>query len=80
MERPNTVGALRTAERHGIDYDASTTFYVVGRTTPIVTERKGLSMWRKRLYVLLARNTRVGYEYFGVPSHRLLEIGNRVES
>jgi KUP system potassium uptake protein len=79
MERPDTLSALRSAARIGLDYDPSDTYYVVGRTTPVVTNRKGLSMWRKRLYALMARNTRLGYEYFGVPSGRLLEIGTRVE-
>lgn len=79
MERPNTVAALRTAERIGIEYEPATTFYVVGRTTPVVTTKPGLSMWRKRFYTFMARNTRVGYEYFGVPKHRLLEIGTHIE-
>lgn len=79
MEQPDTVSALRLAERYDLEYRANETVYVVGRTTPLVTHRQGTSMWRKRLYVLLARNTRVGYEYFNVPAHRLLEIGSRVE-
>jgi KUP system potassium uptake protein len=79
MERPDTVSALRAAERLGIEYTPDTTFYVVGRTTPLVSDKKGLAKWRKRLYALMARNTRVGYEYFRVPSHRLLEIGGQVE-
>ena len=79
IERPDTVAVLRAAERLGIEYEPDITFYVVGRTTPVVTNKKGLSMWRKRLYALLARNTRVGYEYYRVPSHRLLEIGAQIE-
>jgi hypothetical protein len=31
-----------------------------------VTHKKGLPVWKKRLYALMARNTRLGYEYFGV--------------
>ena len=79
MERPDTKNALRAAEPHGIAYEPTTTTYVVGRTTPNITAGMGLAMWRKRLYTLMARNTRVGYEYFGVPTHRLLEIGNQVD-
>jgi KUP system potassium uptake protein len=79
MERPDTVSALRSAARLGLSFDPSATHYVVGRTTPVVTAKKGLPIWRKRLYALMARNTRLGYEYFGVPSDRLLEIGTRVE-
>ena len=36
-------------------------------------------MWRKRLFALLARNSEVAYRYFGVPTHRLLEMGSRTE-
>jgi KUP system potassium uptake protein len=79
MEQPHTVGALRMADRAGLAYEPDTTCYVVGRTTPLVTARKGMTRWRKRLYALMARNTRVGYEYFGVPSHRLLEVGSQVQ-
>jgi KUP system potassium uptake protein len=79
IERPDTIAVLRAAERLGIEYEPDITFYVVGRTTPMVTTKKGLAMWRKRLYALLARNTRVGYEYYRVPSHRLLEIGAQIE-
>lgn len=79
MEQPDTLSALRLADRAGISYEPNTTCYVVGRTTPLVTHRKGLAQWRKRLYSLLARNTRVGYEYFGIPSHRLIEIGMQAE-
>jgi KUP system potassium uptake protein len=79
MERPDTVSALRAAERLGIEYLPDTTYYVVGRTTPLVSDKKGLAKWRKRLFVLMARNTRVGYEYFRVPSHRLLEIGAQTD-
>jgi len=41
--------------------------------------RPSLASIRKRIYALMARNTRVGYEYLGVPSHRLLEVGTQVE-
>jgi KUP system potassium uptake protein len=79
MEQPDTIAALRLADRAGISYEPNSTSYVVGRTTPTVTNRKGLARWRKRLYALLARNTRVGYEYFGIPTHRLIEIGMQAE-
>jgi KUP system potassium uptake protein len=78
-EQPDTVSALRAADRAGLSYEPATTCYVVGRTTPFVTTKKGMAVWRKRLYALMARNTRVEYSYFGVPSHRLLEVGAQVD-
>jgi len=79
MERPNTLSALRAAEQLGVPFDPDSTYYVVGRTTPLVTSQRGPWTWRNRFYALMARNTRVGYEFFGVPTHRLLEIGQQVE-
>ncbi|HEU4601980.1 MAG TPA: potassium transporter Kup [Steroidobacteraceae bacterium] len=79
MERPDTLSILRLADRAGLPFEPNSTSYVVGRTTPVVSNKKGLALWRKRLYALLARNTRVGYEYFGIPTHRLIEIGMQAE-
>ena len=79
MEQPNTVSALKLADRDGLSFEPDTTLYVVGRTAPVATAKKGMAVWRKRLYELMARNTRVGYEYFGVPSHRLLEVGSQLQ-
>jgi KUP system potassium uptake protein len=79
VEQPDTISALRLAERAGLAYEPNNTSYVVGRTSPLVTSKKGLARWRKRLYALLARNTRIGYEYFGIPTHRLIEIGMQAE-
>jgi KUP system potassium uptake protein len=38
-----------------------------------------MSMWRKRLFSLMARNSQGASQYFGVPAHRLLEIGGQTE-
>jgi KUP system potassium uptake protein len=79
MEQPNAVAALRAAAEHGLSFAPERTVYIVGRNTPIVTDRRGMPMWRKRLFALLARNSQVAYRYFGVPTHRLLEIGSQTE-
>jgi KUP system potassium uptake protein len=79
MEQPDAIAALRLAEAHGLEFAPADTFYVVGRNTPIVTRRKDMSMWRKRLFSLMARNSQGASQYFGVPAHRLLEIGGQTE-
>jgi KUP system potassium uptake protein len=79
MEQPNAVAALRLAEEHGLTFEAGRTVYIVGRNTPIVTGRRTMAIWRKRLFALMARNSQVAYRYFGVPTHRLLEVGGQTE-
>jgi KUP system potassium uptake protein len=79
MEQPNTMIALRLAEEHGLEFDPGNTVYIVGRDTPIIGAKKGLAMWRKRLFAFMARNSQVAYRSFDVPNHRLLEVGNQTE-
>jgi KUP system potassium uptake protein len=79
MEQPHTTATLRLAEEHGLTFDPNNTVYIVGRNTPIVTHNKALSMWRKRLFAFMARNSQLAYRYFGVPTHRLLEVGSQTE-
>jgi KUP system potassium uptake protein len=79
MEQPDAVAALRLAEEQGLTFEAGRTVYIVGRNTPIVTGRRTMAMWRKRLFALMARNSQVAYRYFGVPTHRLLEVGGQTE-
>jgi KUP system potassium uptake protein len=79
MEQPDAIAALRLADEQGLEFDPGSTVYVVGRNTPIVTGRRTMAMWRKRLFALMARNSQVAYRYFGVPTHRLLEVGGQTE-
>jgi KUP system potassium uptake protein len=79
MEQPDAIAALRLAEERGLTFEAGRTVYIVGRNTPIVTGRRTMAMWRKRLFALMARNSQVAYRYFGVPTHRLLEVGGQTE-
>jgi KUP system potassium uptake protein len=79
MEQPDAVGALRLADEQGRAFEPAGTVYVVGRNTPIVTGRKTMAMWRKRLFAVMVRNSQVAYRYFGVPAHRLLEVGGQTE-
>ena len=79
MEQPNAISALRGAEAHGLAFEPDSTVYIVGRNTPVVTRRRSMSIWRKQLFALMARNSQVAYRYFGVPTHRLLEIGSQTD-
>jgi KUP system potassium uptake protein len=79
MEQANAMAALRLAEEKGLTFEPADTIYIVGRNSPIVTRKKDMSMWRKRLFSLMARNSEPAYQYFGIPTHRLMEFGTRTE-
>ena len=67
------------AEDRDLTFEPASTVYIVGRNTPVVTQKRDMLMWRKRLFALMTRNSQAAYHYFNIPTHRLLEIGGQTE-
>lgn len=78
METPSIVNALRAAEDKGLEYRPEETTYVVGRENPLITAGSAMPMWRKRLFAIMGRNAQLAAVHFGVPAHRVIEIGSQV--
>ncbi|HEX2586168.1 MAG TPA: potassium transporter Kup [Steroidobacteraceae bacterium] len=78
METPNIITALRAAEDKGLEFKPDETMYVVGRENPVITTGSGMAMWRKRLFAIMGRNAQMAAIHFGVPAHRVVEIGSQV--
>jgi len=72
------ITALRAADEKGLEFKPDETMYVVGRENPVITAGSGMSMWRKRLFAIMGRNAQMAAAHFGVPAHRLVEIGSQV--
>jgi KUP system potassium uptake protein len=79
METPNAVAALRAAADHGIPYKPEETTYVVGHDSPVITRTSGMALWRKRLFAIMSRNSQLAAVHYGVPSHRVFEVGSQVK-
>jgi len=78
METPSIISALRAAEDKGLEYKPDETTYVVGRENPLVSSGSGMPIWRKRLFAIMGRNAQLAAIHFGVPAHRVIEIGSQV--
>jgi KUP system potassium uptake protein len=79
MEDPNVPEALRRAQEHGLELDEGDVTYFLGRETLIVTRTPGMSMWREKLFVLMARNAVRATTFFRLPPERVVELGVQVE-
>ena len=55
-----------------------TTFYL-GRETLLPTGPGRIWRWRKRLFIIMARNSATASSFFGLPPNRVVELGTRVE-
>jgi KUP system potassium uptake protein len=79
MEDPNVPQALARARDKGLELDEEDVTYFLGRETLIVTKAPGMSTWRERLFVLLARNAVRATTFFRLPPERVVELGVQVE-
>jgi KUP system potassium uptake protein len=79
MEDPDVPEALAQARAQGLSVDFSDVVYFLGRETIIVTRRKGMAIWREKLFVLMARNAVRATAFFRLPPERVVELGVQVE-
>jgi KUP system potassium uptake protein len=79
MEDPDVPAALAQAREQGLSLDSVDLTYFLGRETIIVTRRKGMAIWREKLFVLMARNAVRATAFFRLPPERVVELGVQVE-
>jgi KUP system potassium uptake protein len=79
METPNAVAALRAADDMGVAYKPEETTFVVGHDNPVLTRSSGMPTWRKKLFALMSRNSQLAAIHYGVPAHRVVEVGSQVK-
>jgi KUP system potassium uptake protein len=79
MEDPDVPEALSRVAELGVPVDFSDLTYFLGRETIIVTRRKGMAIWREKLFVLMARNAVRATAFFRLPPERVVELGVQVE-
>ena len=79
MEDPDVPEALQQAREQGLMLDSEDLTYFLGRETIIVSRRKGMAIWREKLFVLMARNAVRATAFFRLPPERVVELGVQVE-
>ena len=95
MESPDIPAALALLGKQGPDgrrviIKAMETSFYLGRETLIVSRNTPptapvpeaigrMSMWRKRLFVLMTRNARSATAFFGLPPNRVVELGAQIQ-
>jgi KUP system potassium uptake protein len=79
MEDPDVPQALEQARQRGLVLDADDRTYFLGRETIIVTRRRGMAIWREKLFVVMARNAVRATAFFRLPPERVVELGVQVE-
>jgi KUP system potassium uptake protein len=80
QDHVNVPRSLRTAAKHiEGDVDLSAVSYFVSRINIEATRAPGMPLWRKRLFVAIARNAASPVDYFGLPDERTVVVSSHIE-
>jgi len=84
METPNVPGLLASLPPFAIpgprlENAVMDTTYYLGRETLIPDGPSHIPRWRKRLFIILARNASPASAFFGLPPNRVVEMGAQVQ-
>jgi KUP system potassium uptake protein len=79
MERPLVPKLLREAERLGLGFRTDNATYFLGRDDVVVASPRGMARWRKRLFLVMARNAEFAGAHFSIPPERIIELGGQVQ-
>ena len=72
---------LRQAAAHGVEGDPELEHpsYFVSRIQIVPTDRPGMAMWRKKLFLAISRNAANPVEVFHLPDNRTVVMGSHIE-
>ncbi len=55
------------------------TTYFLGRETLLPTGPSRMATWRKKLFIVMARNAQTASSFFGLPPNRVVEMGAQIQ-
>jgi KUP system potassium uptake protein len=84
MEQPNIPALLESlATREGagdkLQVQPLEVSYYLGRETLLATGSASLATWRKKLFIIMSRNSATASAFFGLPPNRVVELGAQIQ-
>lgn len=53
--------------------------FFLGRENLMASHKRGMSIWREKLFAVMSRNSQPATNFFNLPKERVVEIGSTVE-
>ena len=79
VEIPNFDNLLSLLRGQGLELDEEDISVFMGRQKLIVTNKPGMSRWRKHLFVKLAESAQDAALFFNIPADKIIEVGVPLE-
>ena len=82
METPDVPVLLESIQARklapGLRLDPMQLSYFLGRETLLPGGTSRMARWRKRLFIVMARNAQTASAFFGLPPNRVVELGAQI--
>ena len=79
MESPNVPEVLAELGKEGLELKPMETSYFLGRETLLPDGKTKFAQWRKRLFIIMSRNSQSATAYFELPANRVVELGAQIQ-
>jgi KUP system potassium uptake protein len=79
MDNANIQNILDILNKMGLQIKLEKTTFFLGRELLVVKDKSGFLRFRKKLFVLLSRNSQRVTEFFNIPNDRVFEVGSQIE-
>jgi KUP system potassium uptake protein len=80
MDEPNILRGLAQCRIQRFRFNLLETSFIIGREKLVLArDRRFLSRWRKRLFILMSNTALDATEFFRIPLNRVVELGGQVE-
>ena len=79
VERPNFDNLLSLLRGQGLELNEEEISVFMGRQKLMVTDKPGMPLWRKHLFVKLAESAQDAALYFNIPTDKIIEVGVALE-
>src|SRR3982751_903009 len=79
MESPDIPGLLAALNGRGVTVKPLETSFYLGRETLLPTGNSRMAHWRKKLFIVMARNAQSATAFFNLPPNRVVELGAQIQ-
>ncbi len=79
MDEPDLPRDLILCQEQGLALDTMDTSFFVGKEILIASNRQGMALWRKKIFIGLFRTSETITNQFKLPPNRVVELGAQVK-
>jgi KUP system potassium uptake protein len=78
-DEPDLPRDMALCAVRGLEFDAMDTSFFIGKEILIASEKSGMAIWRKKIFIGMFRSAETITNQFKLPPNRVVELGSQVK-